>query len=118
MSGVPLGTLRNPHGMEVRSMVKGDGEQIAARVAQRARFRLHHVGTKLNERELCELGPVRAKRGPMKGPLSGFTLQASLPASSIATFNLSNLHRLPGRLRGRIPAFLVTGALAFNSACP
>jgi hypothetical protein len=55
--------------MEVRSMVQGDGEQIAARVAQRAGFRLHHVGTKLNERELGELEALRAKRGQTQGEL-------------------------------------------------
>ena len=43
-------------------MTMGEAEQIAARVAQRAEFRLHHVGTKLNERELAELEALTAKR--------------------------------------------------------
>ena len=30
------------------SMAKGDPEDLAARAAKRAGFRLHHVGTKLN----------------------------------------------------------------------
>ena len=64
-----MGTLGNPSGMEVRSMVQGDGEQIAARVAKRAEFRLHHVGTKLNERELGELEALRAKRQQTQGEL-------------------------------------------------
>jgi len=55
--------------MEVRSMVQGEAEQIAARVAKRAEFRLHHVGTKLNERELGELEALRAKRGQTQGEL-------------------------------------------------
>jgi len=50
-------------------MVQGDGEQIAARVAKRAEFRLHHVGTKLNERELGKLEALRAKRGQTQGEL-------------------------------------------------
>jgi hypothetical protein len=53
--------------MEVRAMVQGEAEQIAARVAKRAEFRLHHVGTKLNERELGELEALRAKRGQTQG---------------------------------------------------
>ncbi|MGA2276583.1 MAG: hypothetical protein ABSG00_03185 [Terracidiphilus sp.] len=50
-------------------MVQGEAEQIAARVAKRAEFRLHHVGTKLNERELGELEALRAKRGQTQGEL-------------------------------------------------
>jgi hypothetical protein len=55
--------------MEVRSMVQGDAEQIAARVAKRAEFRLHHVGTKLNERKQGELETLRTKRGQTQGEL-------------------------------------------------
>jgi hypothetical protein len=55
--------------MEVRSMAQGDAEQIAARVAKRAEFRLHHVGTKLNERELGEFEALRAKRQQTQGEL-------------------------------------------------
>ena len=36
-------------------MAKGDPEDLAAQAAKRAEFRLHHVGTKLNEREVREL---------------------------------------------------------------
>ena len=58
-------------------MVQGDGEQIAARVAKRAEFRLHHVGTKLNERELGELEALRAKRGQTQGEfIRGLILDA------------------------------------------
>ncbi len=44
-------------------MAKGDPEDLAAQAAKRAEFRLHHVGTKLNERELRELEELLAKRG-------------------------------------------------------
>jgi len=50
-------------------MAQGDAEQIAARVAKRAEFRLHHVGTKLNERELGEFEALRAKRQQTQGEL-------------------------------------------------
>jgi hypothetical protein len=63
--------------MEVRAMVQGEAEQIAARVAKRAEFRLHHVGTKLNERELGELEALRAKRGQTQGEfIRGLILDA------------------------------------------
>jgi hypothetical protein len=65
--GFPGETGVNLSGMEVRSMVQRDAEQIAARVAKRAEFRLHHVGTKLNERELGELEALRAKRQQTQG---------------------------------------------------
>lgn len=48
-------------------MAESEAERIAARVAKRAEFRLHHVGTKLNERELGELEALRAKRGQTQG---------------------------------------------------
>ncbi|MGA7830607.1 MAG: hypothetical protein WCA21_06590 [Terracidiphilus sp.] len=58
-------------------MVQGEAEQIAARVAKRAEFRLHHVGTKLNERELGELEALRAKRGQTQGEfIRGLILDA------------------------------------------
>ena len=50
-------------------MAQGEAEQIAARVAKRAEFRLHHVGTKLNERELGEFEALRAKRQQTQGEL-------------------------------------------------
>jgi hypothetical protein len=47
-------------------MAKGDPEDLAAQAAKRAEFRLHHVGTKLNERELRELdGPIH-QPGPKR----------------------------------------------------
>jgi hypothetical protein len=39
-----------------------DGKNLAAEAAKRARFRVHHVGTKLNEAELHELEALAAKR--------------------------------------------------------
>ena len=33
---------------------KGDAEDLAAQAAKRAEFGLHHVGTKVNERERIE----------------------------------------------------------------
>ncbi len=46
-------------------MAKGDEEDLAAQAAKRAEFRLHHVGTKLNEREL---GALDGAGGPVIGP--------------------------------------------------
>jgi hypothetical protein len=48
-------------------MAKGDDEDLAAQAAKRAEFRLHHVGTKLNERELRELEELLAKRDQTQG---------------------------------------------------
>jgi len=48
-------------------MVTDGGEQIAARVAKRAGFRLQHVGTKLNQGELRELEALLARRGQRQG---------------------------------------------------
>jgi hypothetical protein len=39
-----------------------DDKSLAAEAAKRARFRVHHVGTKLNEAELHELEVLAAKR--------------------------------------------------------
>jgi CRISPR/Cas system-associated protein Csm6 len=39
-----------------------DEKNLAAEAAKRARFRVHHVGTKLNEAELHELEVLAAKR--------------------------------------------------------
>jgi hypothetical protein len=39
-----------------------DEKNLAAEAAKRARFRLHHVGTKLNQTELRELEVLAAKR--------------------------------------------------------
>jgi hypothetical protein len=48
-------------------MAKADKEDLAAQAAKRAEFRLHHVGTKLNERELRSLDGLLAKRGQTQG---------------------------------------------------
>ena len=39
-----------------------DDKNLAAEAAKRARFRVHHVGTKLNQAELHELEALAAKR--------------------------------------------------------
>jgi len=39
-----------------------DEKNLAAEAAKRARFRVHHVGTKLNQAELRELEALAAKR--------------------------------------------------------
>jgi hypothetical protein len=39
-----------------------DEKNLAAEAAKRARFRVHHVGTKLNDAELHELEVLAAKR--------------------------------------------------------
>ena len=39
-----------------------DEKNLAAEAAKRARFRVHHVGTKLNQAELHELAVLAAKR--------------------------------------------------------
>jgi hypothetical protein len=48
-------------------MAKGDTEDLAAQAAKRAEFRVHHVGTKLNERELGELDGLLAQRSQTQG---------------------------------------------------
>jgi hypothetical protein len=48
-------------------MAKGDVQDLAAQAAKRAEFRLHHVGTKLNERELRELEALLEQRGQSQG---------------------------------------------------
>jgi hypothetical protein len=44
-------------------MAKADKEDLAALAAKGAEFRVHHVGTKLNERELGALDGLLAKDG-------------------------------------------------------
>ena len=44
-------------------MAKGDVQDLAAQAAKRAEFRLHHVGTKLNEWELGAPDGLLAKHG-------------------------------------------------------
>jgi len=48
-------------------MAKADKEDLAEQAAKRAEFRLHHVGTKLNERELGALEGLLAQRGQSQG---------------------------------------------------
>jgi hypothetical protein len=46
-----------------------DTKNLAAEAAKRARFRVHHVGTKLNQAELHELETLTAKRKETQGEL-------------------------------------------------
>jgi hypothetical protein len=46
-----------------------DEKNLAAEAAKRARFRVHHVGTKLNEAELHELEALAAKRNETQAEL-------------------------------------------------
>ena len=48
-------------------MAKADKEDLAAQAAKRAEFRVHHVGTKLNERELGALEGLLAQRSQSQG---------------------------------------------------
>jgi len=66
-----VGNLAVPGGNTGRDggagMAKGDPEDLAARAAKRAGFRLHHVGTKLNERELGDLEALLEEREVTQG---------------------------------------------------
>jgi len=54
-----------------------DEKNLAAEAAKRARFRVHHVGTKLNEAELHELEVLAAKRKQTQAELiRGLVLRA------------------------------------------
>src|SRR5260370_42419005 len=44
-------------------------KNLAAEAAKRARYRVHHVGTKLNEAELHELEALAAKRNETQAEL-------------------------------------------------
>jgi hypothetical protein len=46
-----------------------DEKDLAGEAAKRARFRVHHVGTKLNQAELHELEALAAKRKQTQGEL-------------------------------------------------
>ena len=46
-----------------------DEKNLAAEAAKRARFRVHHVGTKLNEAELHELEGLAAKQNETQAEL-------------------------------------------------
>jgi hypothetical protein len=46
-----------------------DEKNLAGEAAKRARFRVHHVGTKLNRAELHELEALAAKRKQTQGEL-------------------------------------------------
>lgn len=76
-----MGNLAVPFGNTGRDggsmMAKADKEDLAAAVAKRAEYRLHHVGTKLNERELGELESVLARRHETQGEfIRGLILDA------------------------------------------
>lgn len=60
------GTLRAPWTRSC-GIKKVDKEDLAAVAAKRAEFRLHHVGTKLNERELRELEALLEEREVTQG---------------------------------------------------
>jgi hypothetical protein len=46
-----------------------DEKNLAAEAAKRARYRVHHVGTKLNQAELHELEALAAKRSQTQAEL-------------------------------------------------
>jgi len=48
-------------------MIEADREDLSAQAAKRANFRVHHVGTKLNDRERRELETLLVKRGQTQG---------------------------------------------------
>jgi hypothetical protein len=50
-------------------MVLLDEQNLAAEAAKRARFRVHHVGTKLNEPELHDLEAMAGKRSQSQAEL-------------------------------------------------
>jgi hypothetical protein len=45
------------------------GEDMAARAAERARYRVNHVGTKLNEQEVRDLDTLAKRRNQTQGEL-------------------------------------------------
>ena len=54
-----------------------DDKNLAAEAAKRTRFRVHHVGTKLNQSELRELEALAAKRKQTQAELiRGLVLRA------------------------------------------
>ena len=53
----------------VRAMALLDETRLVAEKARRAKYRLHHVGTKLNEGELREFEALAAKRGQTQAEL-------------------------------------------------
>ena len=69
IDGVFRGSVRKPVYTCVKrgyreggAMALLDEKNLAAEAAKRARFRVHHVGTKLNQTELRELEVLAAKR--------------------------------------------------------
>jgi hypothetical protein len=64
--------------MEAGKMAKGEAERMAALTAKRAGFRLQHVGTKLNQRELRELEALLARRGQRQGEFIRGMTQAEI----------------------------------------
>ena len=61
-----------------------DEKNLAAEAAKRARFRVHHVGTKLNEAELHELEVLAAKRKQTQAELHSRLLRSTIPRCEIA----------------------------------
>ena len=55
-----------------------DEKNLTAEATKRARFRVHHVGTKLNESELHELGVLAAKRKQTQAELIRGLVQREL----------------------------------------
>ena len=58
----PVYTYVNASVGRLERMALLDEKNLAAEAAKRARFRVHHVGTKLNQAELHELEVLAAKR--------------------------------------------------------
>jgi hypothetical protein len=53
--------------MEAKGVAKAAKDELAAVVAKRAQFHVHHVGTKLNEHELGELEAILVRRQQTQG---------------------------------------------------
>ena len=58
----PVYTYANARVGRLERMALLDEKNLAAEAAKRARFRVHHVGTKLNEAELHQLEVLAEKR--------------------------------------------------------
>jgi len=67
--GKPVFTFGNGACAGVRAMALLDETRLVAEQARRAKYRLHHVGTKLNEGELREFEALAAKRSQTQAEL-------------------------------------------------
>ncbi len=65
----PVYTCVNAGVGRVGAMALLDEKNLAGEAAKRARYRVHHVGTKLNEAELHELEALAAKRNETQAEL-------------------------------------------------